>query len=324
MRGIRQSRQYDGRVVDVPEPQQIMDALRGAGWLLEQSTADALSDHEFATKLGFAYRDPQDLDISRELDVSGFKQVYRNEDLRIEVTARVLAECKASTMPYVFVGRPLTERERELAPTEHVLAMESVVEYLTPKDGPSSRQEVGRPSWTWLGLHDLPGSPNRDTYRATQMTRLDRRKTWEANNRGIFKELVYPLAKALRAVQPARNQLANVYGPVWARPSLNFPIVVTTAPIYAVDVTAPDPLPTTRPWVTMTRTLRSRAIDGDFLIDVVNHEHLGAYLDERVDRLVNGVRTLVEAAPARFRVTTIDRFSDGPAEVDSSAVGPLT
>ncbi len=44
----------------------------------------------------------------------------------------------------------------------------------------------------------------------------------------------------------------------------------------------------------MTRTLRSRAIDGDFLIDVVNHEHLGAYLDERVDRLVNGVRTLVE------------------------------
>ncbi len=87
--GIRQSRPYDGRVVDVPEPQQIMDALRGAGWLLEQSTADALSDHEFVTKLGFAYREPQDPDISRELDVSGFKQVYRNEDLRIEVTARV-------------------------------------------------------------------------------------------------------------------------------------------------------------------------------------------------------------------------------------------
>jgi len=77
-----------------------------------------------------------------------------------------------------------------------------------------------------------------------------------------------------------------------------------------------------RPPATMTRTLRSRAIDGDFLIDVVNHEHLGAYMDERVDRLVNGVRTLVEAAPERFRGTTLDRFSDGPAEFDSSAVGP--
>lgn len=308
-------------MVVVPEPQQIMDALREAGWLLEQSTADALSEHEFVTKLGYAYRDPQDPDVSREFDVSGFKQVYTSEELRIEATVRVLAECKASTMPYVFVGRPLTDRERELAPTEHVLAMESVQEFLTPENGPI-RQGVGRPAWTWLGLHELPGSPNRDDYRATQMTRLDRRKTWEANNRGIFKELVYPLAKALRAVQPSRNQLANVSGPVWARPSLNFPIVVTTAPLHAVDVTAPDPLPTNRPWVTMTRTLRSRAVDGDFLIDVVNCEHLGEYLDERVGRFVNGVRTLLEATPERFRVTTIDRFRDGPAEFDRSAVGP--
>lgn len=290
-------------MIDEPTPDEIIEALRASGWLLEQDTADRLREHDFITGMGRAFEDPDEPEKSREIDVFGFRELFRDEDVRLSLTARVIAECKHSAGPYVFVGRPLEDFERAHQPTEHVLRFRSIRE-VGPDLGGGRRQIRELPAWQWLGLHELPGSPSLDDFRATQMTRLDRQKTWKADNRGIFTSLVHPLAKALRALQagvPGGGQYdAHNRQHGWAAVALFFPIVVTTAPLFVVDAASSPLEPRKRPWVTMTREIKSRSVTGQFNVDVVNYDNMADYLTDRVLCFSSGVAHLMSSDPERF------------------------
>ncbi|BBZ15978.1 hypothetical protein [Mycolicibacterium gadium] len=89
-----------------PTSEQIVAALRSAGWLLEQETGAALQRRGYRTQLGWAFPDPDDQTKSRELDVMAYKRLYDNADLRMTVSIRCLIECKQSSQPYVLIGGP--------------------------------------------------------------------------------------------------------------------------------------------------------------------------------------------------------------------------
>jgi len=155
----------------------------------------------------------------------------------------------------------------------------------------------------YLGLNTLPGNPWEPGFLGTQMTRLDRKKTWLADNRGIFTSLVYPLAKALTYFRSQANRSSYIMhkpGQEWASIDFYYPLVVTSAPVYAVDATVPDIEAAEVPWATVTREIKSAKIDGQFNLDVVNSAALDDYLEERVHLFSNAVARLAEENPQRF------------------------
>ena len=225
-----------------PTSVEILAALRDAGWLLEQETASSLQAAGFHSLMGTAFPDPDDPSTSREIDVSGWQQLYRNEEIRLTVGARVIAECKQSNMPYVLIGRSITEQARAADRLEQRYRFSSI-EIGRKQVGLSGYQSQGVKARKYLGLDTLEGNPWPSGFVATQMTRLDRKKTWLADNRGIFTSLVYPLAKTLthfRSLIKGDNSSDHRPDGDWAHTQFFYPLIVTSAPIYIVDVSEPD------------------------------------------------------------------------------------
>jgi len=89
-----------------PTSAEVVAALRDAGWLLEQDTAQTLERNGFHVTPGKAFPDPDDPRVSREIDVHAYRQLYRSDELSFSIGTRVMAECKQSSIPYIVVGGP--------------------------------------------------------------------------------------------------------------------------------------------------------------------------------------------------------------------------
>jgi len=155
----------------------------------------------------------------------------------------------------------------------------------------------------YLRLDSIPGNPWEPRFLASQMTRLDRKKTWLADNRGIFDSLVYPLAKAVTHFRSLSNRSSYVHhkpGQEWASIDSYYPIIVTSAALFAVDVATEPVAAVEVPWATMAREIKAAKIDGKFNIDVVTYAALSRYLDERVNKICDQVAELAVADPRRF------------------------
>lgn len=169
----------------LPTSAEIILALRDAGWLLEQDTARALEDGGFHVMRGKAFPDPDDKSISREIDVHGYRQLFRSDELSFSVGARMLVECKQSSMPYVVIGGPASDYELKRDRKEQHFRFPSIETGRTELGGGRARIHKTR-ACEYLGLDKLPGNPWEGGFLGTQMTRLDRKKTWLADNRGIL------------------------------------------------------------------------------------------------------------------------------------------
>lgn len=285
-----------------PSSDQVVQALRDAGWLLEQDTAAALEEAGLHAVTGKAFPDPDDPSTSREIDVHGYRQLFRSDELSFSVGARVLAECKQSSMPYVLVGGPARPYDLGRDRLEQHFRFPRIeVEREELGAGKARLHSVG--AREYLGLDQIPGNPWEPRFLATQMTRLDRKKTWLADNRGIFDSLVYPLAKALTYFRSLSNRTSYVHhrvGQEWASIDFYYPLIVTSAPLFAVDATAVAIEAIEVPWATMSREIKASKIDGQFNIDVVTYGALPNYLDQRVNRFCNEVGALAASDPQRF------------------------
>lgn len=289
----------------LPTSEEIESAIRDAGWLLEQDTESALKRRGFNTVAGFAFPDPDDETSSREVDVSGYLPLFQDKDLRMSVGVRVLAECKQSSMPYVLIGRRPDEDEAQRERGEQQFRFDTVeVGQTVMGDNRRLLQQV--PIRRYLGIEELPGNPWTYDFLATQMTRMSRRKVWEADNAGIFTGLTFPLAKALSHLRSQDNVgRRNVdHDPArgeWASATFYYPIVVTSGPLFRADASEPGK-PTIEPvgWASMIREIRTRKVKGRFTIDVVNYEHLDEFIETRILQFAEAVRGIAESDPARF------------------------
>jgi hypothetical protein len=296
--------------VSEPTSEEILKAVRDAGWLLEQDTARSLESFDFRTQLGWAYEDPDDPTTSREIDVMGYRQFHVDEGHRLVVNARVLAECKQSSTPYVLIGREHEARFRTHHPEQHILRYSRLITEVERMEQGGTRT-ADAPAWTELGLDKTPGSPSLETFRASQLVRLDRGRTWTANNSGIFNSLVFPLAKALKAAQ--RHYPSDAYpsprrSSELAYVALHFPIVVTSAPLYRVDATHPDSSIEEVPWGKVIRQLETNTLKGLFEIDVVNYQHLPQYMSDQVVEFAANISAVVRRYPQRFLVPMSPRL----------------
>lgn len=287
---------------NLPTSGEVIDALRDAGWLLEQDTARTLGAGGFHVIQGKAFPDPDDVTVSREIDVYGYRQLYRSDDLSFSVGLRVLAECKQSSMPYVVVGGPASHYELERERKEQHFRFPTVETGRTTL-GDGLTQLHSTRAREYLGIDNLPGNPWEGGFLGTQLTRLDRKQTWLANNRGIFTSLVYPLAKALTYFRSQANRSPYVMhrpGQEWASIDFYYPVVVTSAPLFAVDVTNENVEALEVPWAAVTREIKSAKVDGHFKIDVVSAGALSAYLADRVNKFGNAVGEIASSDPQRF------------------------
>ncbi|MDR7187153.1 hypothetical protein J2X85_004223 [Microbacterium trichothecenolyticum] len=266
-----------------PTAAAVLEALRLAGWLLEQDTQTELTKSGFVVTPGTAFPDPDDNTTSREIDAMGWKTLVEDKASRITVGIRVLAECKQSAMPYVVIGRNSLAHDRTTARPEQTFLRESVaVERIPSPEGGSLLRSV--PSHHYLGLDSLP--PWSDEFIGTQMTRLDLKGgKWSAGNDGIFTSLVYPLAKASNYFH---KQTKDVPGAI----ELRFPVVVTSAPVYQVNVDREALEPVVVPWSTLARNITSASLQGTFHFDIVSYASLSRYLSERIEPVAEALRAI--------------------------------
>jgi len=57
---------------------------------------------------------------SREMDVRAIKTIARNDEHKLSCVFEIIVECKNTSNPFVFVGRPNTVANENFAPDEYV------------------------------------------------------------------------------------------------------------------------------------------------------------------------------------------------------------
>jgi hypothetical protein len=289
------------RPSEEPTSDQIIDALRSAGWLLEQETDSALLKRDYVTSVGAAFPDPDDRSKSREIDVMASKRLHTDNDLRVSVDIRCLVECKQSSNPYVLIGKPTDDFERTRPRLEEVYRFDEVVVLREPLGG-SAKRLHHQDARTYIGLTDLPEAPWNHGFLANQMTRLERKAEWIADNRGIFDSLVYPLAKATQHFRSQRRTGRVVHDRTrdWASIQFLYPMVVTSTPLYKVDVTVEPYQPELAAWVPLVREIRSGTLNGRYVIDAVQADALGAYLDDHIGPFAASLKRIAQDDAERF------------------------
>jgi hypothetical protein len=134
------------------------------------------------------------------------------------------------------------------------------------------------------------------------MTRLERKAEWIADNRGIFDSLTYPLAKATQHYrrQPRTGRVVHDRTRDWASIEFLYPMVVTSAPLYKVDVTVEPYQPEVVAWVPMVREIRSGTLSGRYVIDAVQAGALDSYLDDHIGPFAANLQRIAQNDAERF------------------------
>jgi hypothetical protein len=255
-----------------PDDDEVVEALRQSGHLLEQEIAAGLETVGFATETNRAFADPEE-GKSRELDVWATRTLYEDDERQLRVFIQLLIECKSSRAPFVVLTRPLGKGYRRSPPQELSFP---VPEYHTNVTNAAGRSYRVVPAFFYLEL-DQQYWPWTDGRRGVAIIRLDRQKDkWAADNTGIFDSLVYPLAKAMLAFRNHFNPTGRAT-PVpghWKYVGLFLPVVVLDSRLYVVDGSSNAPQVEVVQHVRVQRELRTKHLQGLFGIDVVHRDYL--------------------------------------------------
>ncbi|SBW18607.1 hypothetical protein FDG2_0738 [Candidatus Protofrankia californiensis] len=250
-------------VGEIPTAEQIVVALNKTGYLFEQKIAEIFSANGYIVATGRAFRDP-DSGTSRELDVFASRTRIKKipDDDYIVTSCRVICECKNNQSPLVFVARKKSTSDILSVATGHTF--------------PFAKKRTGEgaslPTWETLELGRLHYA-SRDPLIAGQVVRMERKKEWVATNAGIYDSWIYPLAKAVVALQASPVTIASVH-----RVDLVFPLIVTPSSMYIIDGTGDNPIPEPRDHVTLVRQLDGLNISGRFQIDFVRADYLPHFI----------------------------------------------
>ena len=135
---------------------------------MEQEVATQLEALDFHVHTNLAFKDIEE-EKSREIDVRAIKRVAHNEEKRLSAFVEVIAECKNSTNPFVFIGRPKNQTDNQYPPQELVLP---IAKYTAWASNASRRKE--KDAFFHLGFDKVHHDFARDT-KAVQFCRIDRK-----------------------------------------------------------------------------------------------------------------------------------------------------
>jgi hypothetical protein len=161
---------------ETPTNDEIMDAIRQSGYLLEQHVATQLETLGFHIRTNVAFEDP-DEGKSREMDVSAIKRVAFNEPANIAAFVELIVECKNSKNPLVLITRPKNQADARLTPRQ----FRYPTKYEMRKDLGGGRRMMREVSeFSHLGFDKIHYRHLQQT-KAVQFCRLDRKGSgWHA------------------------------------------------------------------------------------------------------------------------------------------------
>ena len=209
---------------DAPTPDDILNAIKATGFLMEQRVATCLESLGFHAWTGYPFADPEE-SKSREIDVRGYRQV-RNEDTKLIVELELLCECKSNDNPFVFLTRYKREHDKRFfCPDQYVFPFDN---YET-RTGNVMTYLPGFRHFEFAGHHYY----DREDQKAVQFCKIVRdKKDWTANQGGIYDAIFYPLAKAVLARKKATATTRRPSNNGWKSIKLFMPIVVLYGKIF--------------------------------------------------------------------------------------------
>lgn len=258
---------------DQPTAAEIVQAIERSGFLMEQRVASSFESLGFNVQTGYPFEDPEE-GKSREIDVWAVMRGTRDEARKVCVWLEMICECKNNENPFVFLRRPKGHLDNlYFDPCQYVLPFSL---YQAPtEDGHGTREQSG---FRLFGFHEFHYW-YRDSTRATQFCKILRKGDgWEANQGGIYDAIFYPLAKAATARRVDRSLYSPRDPSEWKNIYLLFPVVVVNGKIYQIDSTLSVPEPLEVGHVSFVRSLTSKRVKGQFMIDFVTQAELGTYV----------------------------------------------
>lgn len=271
-----------------PNSEEIIDALKKSGYLMEQEVASQLEALDFHVFPNQAYEDLEE-GKSREIDIVARKRVAHSEESKLSAFIEILAECKNSTNPFVFVRRPKNQADNSHVPQELVFPLERYE--AQEEQGTVGRRIRYKSPFFHLGFKELHYDYARDM-KAVQFCRIFRKgKNWQANHGGLYDSIFYPMAKAVTSSKQIRLDF-NRSGD-WRNFWFIFPMVVVSGDIYYVDSTTSHPVPVSSGHVTFKRQIQSEKLNGIFAVDFVRQNQIEAFVSDCLNPLASKAADLV-------------------------------
>lgn len=273
---------------DSPNSEEIIDALRKSGYLMEQEVASQLEAFDFHVFPNQAFEDIEE-GKSREIDVVARKRVAHSEESKLSAFVEIVAECKNNTNPFIFIGRPKNQTDNLRAPQEYVFPLESYEAQEEP--GTIRRRTSYKSPFFHLGFDKVHYDYAKDM-KAVQFCRIYRKgKEWQANHGGLYDSIFYPIAKAVTSSKQEQVDFnrSSDWGCFW----FIFPMVIVSGDIYYVDSTIPNPVPESRGHVNFKRQIQSEKLNGVFAVDFVRQDQIGAFVSDCLNPLASKVADLV-------------------------------
>ena len=253
----------------LPTTAEILDALGRTGFLLEQRVAQVFEEKGFEVELNHPYSDSA-TEKSREIDIYAAMGDFAGDSGAGApfVDSQYFVECKNTSDPLLVIGATGASSRY------HANTFRASLDPLT-----LGWEGAPRDAYWFLHFGRLPGSPDEVRFCGNQLVRMNRHSgRWRADNSGIFDGVAYPLAKVAQGVIEAEDPRPD--DDLSATYSLIFCLLVTSGPLYAVEVGADGSEVRQVEWTRFNRLFSGDGLRGNYLFEVVQFEYLAQYLDQ--------------------------------------------
>jgi hypothetical protein len=250
---------------DAPTEDDILEAVRREGYLLDQEVGTVLEDEGFHVQTSWPFEDPDEGE-SRELDVWAVKRIIHDGPVTLFV--ELFCECKSNVdRPLVFLTRRKGQIDATVNP-EHFHFPHNHYQRRT-----SANSYSVLPPFQYLEIAKYHYWFRADQ-KAVQFAKIVReRDKWRAQHDGLYNGLLLPLAKAINY----RRQIA------WqghASVVIGVPIVVSKSNLYEIDSGQLELIVTKKTHVSFLRSLQATNVKGAYIVDFVSFDGLKLYLEK--------------------------------------------
>lgn len=265
--------------MDSPSEEEILSAINSSGYLFEQEIGSILEKNSFYIQTNAAFKD-EDEETSREIDVMGYKRVYWSEEKKISIGVTILTECKNNQSPFVFIKRNKNAVDKLYCPPNFLFPKQEFHKSIEGK--PNSYTIV--PAFRHFNLDKLfPYSVGES--KAVQFCKIIRKgKDWSAFHEGIYDSILFPIIKCLEHFKKRDSKMLDSE---WKNYFIYFPIVVLNSKIFSIETHLNPGKVNTENYVSFTRDIHAKKIQGKYLIDFVSKDGLQLFLDNHIKIFVD-------------------------------------
>ncbi|MCD0488888.1 hypothetical protein LPB86_11660 [Pedobacter sp. MC2016-14] len=259
-----------------PNNDEILNAVQASGYLFEQEIATIFEKNDYFVKTNVAFKDI-DEEKSREIDVMAYKRIHYDDENKISVGIRVLAECKNNTNPFVFICRDKNSYDNNYTPPNFVFPQ---VEYRIPIEGKANYFSVVK-AFNYYNLNIHFPFHKKNT-KAVQFCKIVRKgKDWLAMHEGIYDGLIIPIVKSLEHWKTHDSHKTE-----WKSYTIYFPLIVLNSEIYSID-SKQSPIKIDKVSnVSFIREIHSKTLKDTYLVDFVNKQGLEIFIKDHITNFV--------------------------------------